>query len=122
MLPALVANAVFPVKASTVFGFHARNAGLCPELTARVPSGFTATRFAPACGTFNRLPVESSRTTGLPGEVTSRNLPYTVNAGVPRTSGNTLSVPERVSHTVNRSEEHTSELQSPCNLVCRLLL
>src|SRR5256885_9582701 len=26
-------------------------------------------------------------------------------------------------HTiVSRSEEHTSELQSPCNLVCRLLL
>src|SRR5256885_5351280 len=24
--------------------------------------------------------------------------------------------------TDNRSEEHTSELQSPCNLVCRLLL
>src|SRR2546426_9165952 len=24
--------------------------------------------------------------------------------------------------TKNRSEEHTSELQSPCNLVCRLLL
>src|SRR5256885_7104194 len=24
--------------------------------------------------------------------------------------------------TVVRSEEHTSELQSPCNLVCRLLL
>src|SRR6266566_4731452 len=24
--------------------------------------------------------------------------------------------------TVSRSEEHTSELQSPCNLVCRLLL
>src|SRR2546426_2366886 len=24
--------------------------------------------------------------------------------------------------TVDRSEEHTSELQSPCNLVCRLLL
>src|SRR2546426_4507708 len=23
---------------------------------------------------------------------------------------------------MNRSEEHTSELQSPCNLVCRLLL
>src|SRR2546426_7575718 len=27
----------------------------------------------------------------------------------------------RLSHDV-RSEEHTSELQSPCNLVCRLLL
>src|SRR5256885_5732410 len=25
-------------------------------------------------------------------------------------------------HLPNRSEEHTSELQSPCNLVCRLLL
>src|SRR5256885_11740453 len=25
-------------------------------------------------------------------------------------------------HTLLRSEEHTSELQSPCNLVCRLLL
>src|SRR5256885_14647157 len=25
-------------------------------------------------------------------------------------------------HRVHRSEEHTSELQSPCNLVCRLLL
>src|ERR1039457_3831149 len=24
--------------------------------------------------------------------------------------------------SVNRSEEHTTELQSPCNLVCRLLL
>src|SRR5256885_3266721 len=29
-----------------------------------------------------------------------------------------MSVPIQVS----RSEEHTSELQSPCNLVCRLLL
>src|SRR2546426_6267970 len=27
-----------------------------------------------------------------------------------------------VRHGHDRSEEHTSELQSPCNLVCRLLL
>src|SRR2546426_9151079 len=27
-----------------------------------------------------------------------------------------------VACVVSRSEEHTSELQSPCNLVCRLLL
>src|SRR5256885_16689616 len=33
-----------------------------------------------------------------------------------RTGKFNLAVPE------NRSEEHTSELQSPCNLVCRLLL
>src|SRR5256885_9675526 len=29
---------------------------------------------------------------------------------------------QEVSHDKHRSEEHTSELQSPCNLVCRLLL
>jgi len=28
----------------------------------------------------------------------------------------------QIKRDVNRSEEHTSELQSPCNLVCRLLL
>src|SRR2546426_8294064 len=28
----------------------------------------------------------------------------------------------RVERYLRRSEEHTSELQSPCNLVCRLLL
>src|SRR2546426_6081455 len=30
--------------------------------------------------------------------------------------------PEGVISNKQRSEEHTSELQSPCNLVCRLLL
>src|SRR2546426_6850394 len=30
--------------------------------------------------------------------------------------------PCRYHSSVQRSEEHTSELQSPCNLVCRLLL
>src|SRR5256885_13306480 len=30
--------------------------------------------------------------------------------------------PHAVGATEKRSEEHTSELQSPCNLVCRLLL
>src|SRR3989454_9049296 len=29
---------------------------------------------------------------------------------------------DREPHNQMRSEEHTSELQSPCNLVCRLLL
>src|SRR5688500_20411759 len=28
----------------------------------------------------------------------------------------------RIARRTGRSEEHTSELQSPCNLVCRLLL
>src|SRR5256885_2424576 len=30
--------------------------------------------------------------------------------------------PENAKRAQERSEEHTSELQSPCNLVCRLLL
>src|SRR2546426_7264417 len=30
--------------------------------------------------------------------------------------------PQVAEHEEPRSEEHTSELQSPCNLVCRLLL
>src|SRR5256885_7548009 len=29
---------------------------------------------------------------------------------------------DEAQHEFERSEEHTSELQSPCNLVCRLLL
>src|SRR5256885_12795568 len=29
---------------------------------------------------------------------------------------------DAVAEALSRSEEHTSELQSPCNLVCRLLL
>src|SRR5256885_8970729 len=31
-------------------------------------------------------------------------------------------IEEQAEQGVDRSEEHTSELQSPCNLVCRLLL
>src|SRR2546426_9758018 len=31
-------------------------------------------------------------------------------------------LPPEISYDWARSEEHTSELQSPCNLVCRLLL
>src|SRR5256885_10464624 len=38
---------------------------------------------------------------------------YAARYGFPRIVGE---------HTSIRSEEHTSELQSPCNLVCRLLL
>src|SRR5256885_7276703 len=37
-----------------------------------------------------------------------------------RAGGGHVIETEKISHA--RSEEHTSELQSPCNLVCRLLL
>src|SRR5205807_4144130 len=36
--------------------------------------------------------------------------------------GRDCSRPDGRSSLASRSEEHTSELQSPCNLVCRLLL
>src|SRR2546426_9352220 len=45
----------------------------------------------------------------------SSKIPCLSSSGTP---GPSSSTPRRRS----RSEEHTSELQSPCNLVCRLLL
>src|SRR2546426_2686930 len=40
----------------------------------------------------------------------------------PEASSTTISTRGRAATSPVRSEEHTSELQSPCNLVCRLLL
>src|SRR5256885_8821155 len=40
---------------------------------------------------------------------------YTLATGIPYTD-------QTLDECTIRSEEHTSELQSPCNLVCRLLL
>src|SRR5205807_7054519 len=44
--------------------------------------------------------------------------------GLTETTGGAMCTPpnDNVIGSVGRSEEHTSELQSPCNLVCRLLL
>src|SRR5256885_5626147 len=53
---------------------------------------------------------------GLEGGVTNGQ-PVVVRAAMKPLS--TLRTPLK---SVDRSEEHTSELQSPCNLVCRLLL
>src|SRR2546426_4565160 len=82
------------------------------------------------------------RSTLFPYPTLSRSPPQELEIGVQEMSGreirdvrdaNPLAVepgpappPGRIElpgHRVeNRSEEHTSELQSPCNLVCRLLL
>src|SRR5256885_15734582 len=48
------------------------------------------------------------------------SLPVMVRSRVPLTSW--VSLPVFTLMERFRSEEHTSELQSPCNLVCRLLL
>src|SRR5256885_10564000 len=49
-------------------------------------------------------------------ELDREPVPRELRGGGPR------DVSSRVELDVDRSEEHTSELQSPCNLVCRLLL
>src|SRR2546426_4772102 len=49
-------------------------------------------------------------------------LPISPASGGPRTAARPGSSSPGTSASSRRSEEHTSELQSPCNLVCRLLL
>src|SRR2546426_2564084 len=44
------------------------------------------------------------------------------SASPPATPGSRLGPWKFKGFSTTRSEEHTSELQSPCNLVCRLLL
>src|SRR5256885_12340948 len=51
-----------------------------------------------------------ARMVDLPGPTQIRNVDHTVDSFV------------ELNERAIRSEEHTSELQSPCNLVCRLLL
>src|SRR2546426_9344503 len=64
----------------------------------RVPAG------AAKCAKFPRAVTNASKTS-------TTSAPYFAAVEALRTSAQT-----------SRSEEHTSELQSPCNLVCRLLL
>src|SRR5256885_8824672 len=61
----------------------------------------------------------------------SRNDPRGQNRGTTNASGNQFPKSAQLStksgdnigmRSADRSEEHTSELQSPCNRVCRLLL
>src|SRR5688500_19331750 len=48
---------------------------------------------------------------------------YALASSVTRLSNRASSAPTSSERVISgRSEEHTSELQSPCNLVCRLLL
>src|SRR2546426_6539732 len=66
-----------------------------------------------------------SACSGKPIHVTASVSRGTVNTSVPR-KRHVLPTTRRVVSSRTslslRSEEHTSELQSPCNLVCRLLL
>src|SRR2546426_9096374 len=73
-----------------------------------------------------------TRGTGSPQDVSGRrSLPLIEDSSqrdvavLPRRVGVALGLENRQRRAqprARRSEEHTSELQSPCNLVCRLLL
>src|SRR2546426_1504351 len=70
--------------------------------------------------TLFRSPELLARLTTLAQELAGAFRPATVIELVARALAELLK-PDRLS-VILRSEEHTSELQSPCNLVCRLLL
>src|SRR5688500_6129025 len=66
------------------------------------------------------LPILARRSPCGPVQLTTRATRLSSTVARPRGRQETLTDPPESS--TPRSEEHTSELQSPCNLVCRLLL
>src|SRR5256885_10052634 len=71
-------------------------------------------------------PRADPRREGVPGRGRHHHARREVPGGHPAVEGTGQPVDDRMPtsyhRTEARSEEHTSELQSPCNLVCRLLL
>src|SRR5256885_13109217 len=62
------------------------------------------------------------RSTLFPYTTLFRSRPHAAQRGDVRRTAARLRLSVVRHPLVRRSEEHTSELQSPCNLVCRLLL
>src|SRR5256885_12050282 len=68
-------------------------------------------------------PIFSPRPLAAQPKWVSRICPTFMREGTPSgLSTMSTGVPSAMHGMSSRSEEHTSELQSPCNLVCRLLL
>src|ERR1039457_3218209 len=98
--------------------------GLAPEKSAEQnPPALSS-----GAGGFCRLPAASPH---FYGGVSERR-PWVLNATTARRASKffaalpawaaRMTTAKLRNSTGNRSEEHTSELQSPCNIVCRLLL
>src|SRR2546426_9088668 len=85
--------------------------------------GVAAKRARLTCSLFDKGPVASSLMR-YPLYMTFFSTPDKLEIGVPFvTAGDKPTRREALTYYRKvRSEEHTSELQSPCNLVCRLLL
>src|SRR2546426_7921664 len=93
-----------------------------PNKTRRGPAGGAMPCFAPeqhSCSSFgNHLPSSARRIQTLP----QQPLKYSHSAAGCQRSVLRRAHVDVAKRFAGRSEEHTSELQSPCNLVCRLLL
>src|ERR1022692_5108181 len=98
-----VPSAEAPTVAATIFG--GKLAGGCGRVLATTPAMVDSSWVVPETGSSSRksVAVTTKAKPSMPKATPSGGLP---NAKV----------------CLPRSEEHTSELQSPCNLVCRLLL
>src|SRR5256885_8845775 len=84
----------------------------------RRPPRSTLFPYTPLFRSYLHLPVTPGPTTALTKTASSRPGKSHAKASTAKSTESNGTV----RHTVKRSEEHTSELQSPCNLVCRLLL
>src|SRR5256885_11453233 len=71
---------------------------------------FNASTFTTAPMTMKTVPYQVNRDFAPVALVAKAPLSVAINKNLP------------ITDIKSRSEEHTSELQSPCNLVCRLLL
>src|SRR2546426_1890445 len=78
----------------------------------------------PAYGSASGWPVGTTQSWYLSGDGSLVSSTHRIAAGSQTFVNPADGAPSSYSETsgVQRSEEHTSELQSPCNLVCRLLL
>src|SRR5256885_5403858 len=72
--------------------------------------------------TLFRSRIEGPAAALLTGERTALNIMQRLSGVATLTKAFVDRVEGTAARIVDRSEEHTSELQSPCNLVCRLLL
>src|SRR5438132_8331048 len=84
------------------------------------PSAFTSFTFISVFFFFFLMIRRPPRSTLFPYTTLFRSLPQSSSACASRMTGRKRARPR--SSTIRRSEEHTSELQSHSDLVCRLLL
>src|SRR2546426_6242277 len=100
-----------------------QSAIVCTQCGSPMPKEM---RFCRSCG--NRLgegPAEYTETVRFRNAATANaqfNPAYIPPAAAPIAPKSSCDFARRRRRVGWRSEEHTSELQSPCNLVCRLLL